>query len=105
LTSENNIFRGHLTLPNHEIADLSAFYEVTFFLHLTQESAWKLFLQPQRTTSPVAISHPHELAKEFIIVRMAADPKPEDPIWYINTQRTVRKPDASGPKSLNSFEM
>jgi hypothetical protein len=36
---------------------------------------------------------------------MAANPKPEDAIWYINTLRTVRKADTSGPKALNSFEM
>ena len=31
LTSENDVFGGHLTLPNHEIVDCDAFYEVTFF--------------------------------------------------------------------------
>jgi hypothetical protein len=31
LTSENDVFGGHLTLPNHEIVDCGAFYEVTFF--------------------------------------------------------------------------
>jgi hypothetical protein len=36
---------------------------------------------------------------------MAANPKPEDTIWYVNTQRTVRKTDTSGPKPLDSFEM
>ena len=31
LTSENNIFGGHLTLPNHKIVDCGALYEVIFF--------------------------------------------------------------------------
>ena len=31
LTSENDVFGGHLTFPNHEIVDGGAFYEVTFF--------------------------------------------------------------------------
>jgi hypothetical protein len=30
LTSENDVFGGHLTLPKHEIVDCGAFYEVTF---------------------------------------------------------------------------
>jgi hypothetical protein len=30
LTSGNDGFGGHLTLPKHEIADSGAFYEVTF---------------------------------------------------------------------------
>jgi hypothetical protein len=47
LTSENDVFGGHLTLPKHEIVDCGAFYEVTFFLRLAQESAWGLFLQTQ----------------------------------------------------------
>jgi len=36
---------------------------------------------------------------------MAANPKPEDAIWHINTQRAVRKADPSGPKALDSFKM
>ncbi len=31
LTSEKDVFGGHLTLPNHEIVDSGAFYEVPFF--------------------------------------------------------------------------
>jgi hypothetical protein len=31
LTSEIDIFGGHLTLPKHEIVDCGAFYEVIFF--------------------------------------------------------------------------
>ena len=31
LTSENDVFGGHLTLPKYEIVDCGAFYEVTFF--------------------------------------------------------------------------
>ena len=31
LTSETDVFGGHLTLPRHEIVDWCAFYEVTFF--------------------------------------------------------------------------
>jgi len=40
-----------LPLPEHEIVDCSAICEV-FFLHLAQESAWGLFLQPQRPAEP-----------------------------------------------------
>ena len=47
LTSENGVFEGYLTLPKHEIVDRGKFYKVTF-LDLAQESAWGLFLQPQR---------------------------------------------------------
>jgi len=31
LTSQNDIFGGHLTLPKYEIVDCSAFCEVIFF--------------------------------------------------------------------------
>jgi hypothetical protein len=31
LTSETEVFGGHLTLPKYEIVDCGAFYEVTFF--------------------------------------------------------------------------
>jgi len=31
LTSESDVFRGHLTLPEHEIVDCGVFYGVTFF--------------------------------------------------------------------------
>ncbi len=31
LTSENDVFQGHLTLPQYEIVDCGAFYEVIFF--------------------------------------------------------------------------
>jgi len=51
LTSENDVFGGHLTPPKYKIVDCGAFCEVIFFLHLTQESAWGLFLQPQRPAS------------------------------------------------------
>jgi hypothetical protein len=30
LTSENDVFGGHLILPKHEIVDCGAFYEITF---------------------------------------------------------------------------
>jgi len=30
LTSENDVFGGHLTLPKYEIVDCGAFYEITF---------------------------------------------------------------------------
>jgi hypothetical protein len=36
---------------------------------------------------------------------MATNPKPENTIWYVNIQRTVRKTDTDGPKSFDSFEM
>ncbi len=42
-----------LNLPNHEILDCGAFYEV-IFLHLAQESVWELFLQLQGKGSPGA---------------------------------------------------
>jgi hypothetical protein len=31
LTSENDVFQGHLTLPQYEIVDCGAFCEVIFF--------------------------------------------------------------------------
>jgi hypothetical protein len=31
LTSENDVFGGLLPLPEHEIVDYGAFYQVTFF--------------------------------------------------------------------------
>ena len=31
LTSESDVFGGHLTLSKHEIVDCSVFYEVIFF--------------------------------------------------------------------------
>jgi hypothetical protein len=31
LTSETDVFGGHLTLPRHEIVDCGAFCEITFF--------------------------------------------------------------------------
>ncbi len=31
MTSENDVFGGHLTLSKHEIVDCGAFFEVTFF--------------------------------------------------------------------------
>jgi len=58
LTSENDLFGGHLTLPKYEIVDCGAFCEVIFSLHFIQESAWGLFLQPQRQSSAPRVSAP-----------------------------------------------
>ncbi len=31
LTSENGVFGGHMTFPQHEIVNCGKFYEITFF--------------------------------------------------------------------------
>ena len=48
LTSEKDVFGGHLTLPKHEIVVCRAFYEVTFFCISPRNLLGDFFLQPQR---------------------------------------------------------
>lgn len=43
--------------------------------------------------------------QKVIVVRMAADPKPQHAIWNCHTQGTIRKPDAHRPKPANFLEM
>jgi len=65
LTSENDVFRGHLTLPKHEIVDCGAFYEVTFFYispkNLLGDFFYSLNAKAQREPDLSAIRWSHML--------------------------------------------
>jgi len=52
--NENDVFRGHLTLPRHEIVDCSAFCEIIFFYISSKNLLGDFFYSLN-----VAIKHPN----------------------------------------------
>jgi hypothetical protein len=54
--SEDKILEGHLTLPNHEIVDCGALYEI-FFFHISPKNLlWDFFYRFNVCHSPARAS-------------------------------------------------
>jgi len=45
------------------------------------------------------------LTHQFIIVFMAADPKPQEPIGHLNGNRTVMQTDSNRPKTASLLQV
>ena len=45
------------------------------------------------------------LAKQAIVVGVAADPEPDEPVWHLHRKRSVVSPDPSGPERADLLEV
>jgi hypothetical protein len=57
LTSESDVFAGHLTLPKHMIVDCGAFCEVFFFCISPKNLLGDFFYSPNVYASPAALQN------------------------------------------------